>query len=117
MPPSEARKQTTVWNFEKPRKNENHPTCKPLPLLGHIINIVTAPEMTVYDSFLGSGSTLIACEQLNRRCVGLELDEKYATVIIKRYIETVGSADGVTVERAGQIIQYADLVKEVEPKA
>ncbi|GHU76085.1 hypothetical protein FACS1894188_08090 [Clostridia bacterium] len=113
LPPNEARKQTTVWNFDKPHKNENHPTCKPLPLLGHIINIVTAPEMTVYDSFLGSGSTLIACEQMNRRCLGIELDEKYASVIVKRYVETVGSAEWVTVERNGEILKYSEVVKSV----
>ena len=113
LPPSEARKQTTVWEFDKPKKNDSHPTMKPLPLLGHIINIVTAPEMTVYDSFLGSGSTLIACEQMNRRCVGIELDEKYATVIVKRFIETVGCSENVSVERGGQILKYAKVVGNV----
>ncbi|GHV12198.1 methyltransferase [Clostridia bacterium] len=111
LPPDEARKQTTIWNFDKPSRNDLHATMKPLPLLSYIINIVTAPEMTVYDSFLGSGSTLITCEQMSRRCFGLEIDPIYASVIVKRYIETVGNTADVRVERSGEVINFADIAK------
>ena len=66
------------------------------------------------DTFGGSGSTLMACEQLNRVCLTMELDEKYASVILRRYVDDTGDADGVFVERNGESIPYAALVKEVD---
>ena len=66
------------------------------------------------DTFGGSGSTLMACEQMNRICFTMELDEKYASVILRRYVEDTGDADGVYVIREGGKIPYADLVKSVE---
>ena len=63
----------------------------------------------VLDPFGGSGSTLIACEQTNRICHTIELDEKFCDVIVKRYIEQVGSSDGVSVVRDGKTIPYAEL--------
>ena len=68
------------------------------------------------DTFGGSGSTLMACEQMNRICYMMELDEKYASVILRRYVEDTGDAEGVFVTRGGETIPYADLVKEVETK-
>ena len=68
------------------------------------------------DTFGGSGSTLMACEQMNRICYMMELDEKYASVILRRYVEDTGNAEGVYVIRDGQQIPYSDLVKEVETK-
>lgn len=64
---------------------------------------------TATDPFGGSGSTLIACEQLGRICHTIELDEKYCDVIVKRYIEQVGSADTVSVIRDGKTIRFEDL--------
>ena len=68
----------------------------------------------VIDTFGGSGSTLMACEQMNRICFTMELDEKYASVILRRYVEDTRDADGVYVIRNGKKIPYSDLVKEVE---
>ena len=68
----------------------------------------------VIDTFGGSGSTLIACEQLNRICYTMELDPKYASVILRRFVEDTGKADEVYVERNGEKIMYSDLVKEVD---
>ena len=65
------------------------------------------------DTFGGSGSTLMACEQLRRICCTMELDEKYASVILRRYAESADSTDDVYVLRDGERIPYADLVKEV----
>ena len=108
------RKQTTIWHFDKPKRNANHPTSKPLDLLGYPIGNSTQENAVVIDTFGGSGSTLMACEQMNRICYMMELDEKYASVILRRYVEDTGDAEGVYVIRNGQQIPYSDLVKEVE---
>ncbi len=110
------RKQTTIWHFDKPKRNANHPTSKPLDLLGYPIGNSTQENAVVIDTFGGSGSTLMACEQMNRICYMMELDEKYASVILRRYVEDTGDAEGVYVIRNGQQIPYSDLVKEVEAK-
>lgn len=110
------RKQTTIWNFDKPKKNSNHPTSKPLDLLSYPIGNSTQENAVVIDTFGGSGSTLIACEKMNRICYTMELDEKYASVILRRYVEDTGDMDNVYVIRNGKKIPYADLVKEVETK-
>lgn len=108
------RKQTTVWNFAKPRKNSDHPTSKPLDLLGYPITNSTQANAIVLDTFAGSGSTLMACEALNRIAYCMELDEKYASVILRRYAEHTGDAAGVTCLRDGHEYAYLDLVKEVD---
>ena len=108
------RKQTTIWNFAKPKRNADHPTSKPLDLLSYPIGNSTQENAVVIDTFGGSGSTLMACEQMNRICCTMELDEKYASVILRRYVEDTGDADGVYVIRNGEKIPYSDLVKEVE---
>ena len=107
------RKQTTIWNYDKPKRNENHPTSKPLDLLGYPIQNSSQENAIVLDTFGGSGSTLMACEQLGRICYTMELDEKYASVILRRYAEGSGDAGGIHVLRDGERIPYADLVKEV----
>lgn len=107
------RKQTTIWNFDKPKRNKDHPTSKPLDLLGYPLCNSTQENAVVIDTFGGSGSTLMACEAANRICYTMELDEKYASVILRRYVEDTGDADGVFVTRNGQQIPYAELVKEV----
>jgi DNA modification methylase len=103
------RKQTTIWEFEKTKKNTDHPTMKPIPLLAYPIQNSSMSNTLVLDPFGGSGSTLIACEQTDRDCYTIELDEKYCDVIVKRYIKQVGSADGVSVERDGKTYTFADL--------
>lgn len=110
------RKQTTIWNFDKPKRNANHPTSKPLDLLSYPIGNSTQENAVVIDTFGGSGSTMMACEQMNRICCMMELDEKYASVILRRYVEDTGNADDVYVIRDGEKLMYADLVKEVEQK-
>lgn len=109
------RKQTTIWNFAKPKRNANHPTSKPLDLLGYPIGNSTQENAIVIDTFGGSGSTLMACEQMNRTCCTMELDEKYASVILRRYVDDTGNADGVYVIRDGKKLPYTALVKDVEP--
>ena len=108
------RKQTTIWNFDKPKRNENHPTSKPLDLLSYPLKNSTQENAIVLDTFGGSGSTLMACEQTNRICYTMELDEKYASVILRRYVEDTGDGANVYVLRDGEKFMYADLVKEVE---
>jgi DNA modification methylase len=103
------RKQTTIWEFEKPKKNTDHPTMKPVALVAYPILNSSLSNCIVLDPFGGSGSTLIACEQTDRICHTIELDEKYCDVIVKRYIEQVGSTDGVFLLRDGSEIRYSDL--------
>ena len=86
-----GRAEKTVWNFAKPKKNADHPTSKPLDLLAYPIQNSSQANGIVLDTFGGSGSTLIACEQTDRICFMMELDEKYASVILRRYAECRGS--------------------------
>lgn len=104
-----GRKETTIWEFDKPKKNGDHPTMKPVALLAYPIKNSTMTNAVVLDPFGGSGSTLIACEQTERICRTVELDEKFCDVIVKRYIEQVGSAAEVSVLRDGVTIPYAEL--------
>lgn len=104
------RKQTTVWEYDRPKASKDHPTMKPVALMAYPIQNSCMSNCIVLDPFLGSGSTLIACEETNRICYGIELDEKFADVIVKRYIETKGNADGVFLLRDGQKIPYTDVV-------
>ena len=108
------RKQTTIWNFKKPKRNENHPTSKPLDLLGYPIGNSTQENAIVLDTFGGSGSTMMACQQMNRICYSMELDEKYASVILRRAVENGIPQEDIFVERNGETIPYSALVKEVE---
>lgn len=110
------RKQTTIWNFDKPKRNENHPTSKPLDLLSYPLKNSTQENAIVLDTFGGSGSTLMACELSNRICYTMELDEKYASVILRRYVEDTNDGANVYVLRDGEKLMYADLVKEVEER-
>lgn len=79
------RKQTTVIDFQRPYRNGEHPTMKPVGLIEYQIKNNTKNDDIVLDTFLGSGSTLIACEQTNRICYGMELDPIYIDVILRRY--------------------------------
>ena len=105
-----GRKETTIWEFDKPKKNGDHPTMKPIPLLAYPIMNSSMSNAVVLDPFGGSGSTLIACEQTDRICHTIELDEKFCDVIVKRYIEQVGSSDAVSVQRDGLTYKYSELV-------
>lgn len=108
------RKQTTIWNYDKPKRNKNHPTSKPLDLLGYPICNSSQENAIVLDTFGGSGSTMMACEQTNRICCMMELDEKYASVILRRAVEIGIAQEDIFVERGGEKIPYSALVKEVE---
>lgn len=108
------RKQTTIWNYDKPKRSANHPTSKPLDLLGYPICNSSQENSIVLDTFGGSGSTMMACEQTNRICYMMELDPKYASVILRRYVEDTGDEENVYVIRGGERIPYSALAKEVE---
>lgn len=81
------RKQTTILNFDKPLRNEEHPTMKPVPMFCYLIKNSSKQKEIVGDPFLGSGTTLIACEQSWRNCRGIELDPAYVDVDIVRWIK------------------------------
>ena len=109
-----GRKESTIWEFDKPKKNGDHPTMKPIPLIAYPIMNSSMSNCIVLDLFGGSGSTLIACEQTNRVCRLVELDEKFCDVIVKRYIEQVGSSKNVTVQREGVTYRYNEVFEEQE---
>ena len=104
-----GRKETSVWEFEKPKKNADHPTMKPIALLAYPIKNSSMTNSLVLDPFAGSGSTLIACEQTGRICYAIELDEKYCDVIVKRYIEQVGNDKSVKVLRGGKEYSFTEV--------
>lgn len=92
---TDSRKLSNVWFFDKPKANKDHPTMKPIGLCAKGILALSEPEDVVFDPFLGSGSTLIAAEQVGRRCYGCEIDPKYCDVIRKRWWKfTTGNEDG-----------------------
>lgn len=103
------RKQTTIWEYDRPKSSKEHPTMKPVALMAYPIQNSCMSNCIVLDPFLGSGSTLIACEETNRICYGIELDEKFADVIVRRYIEKVGDSDGVFLLRDNVKIPYSEV--------
>ncbi|MFQ9968236.1 MAG: DNA-methyltransferase, partial [Peptoniphilus sp.] len=107
-----GRKESTIWEFDKPRKNGDHPTMKPIPLLSYPIKNSSMINSIVLDPFGGSGSTLIACEQTDRICRMIELDEKFVDVIVNRFIELVGSDKDVSLLRDGKEYKYSEVVKD-----
>lgn len=110
------RKQTTVWEYDKPRSSKDHPTMKPVQLMSYPIKNSTMTNGIVLDPFLGSGSTLIACCETDRVCRGIELDPKFVDCIVKRYIEWAGGRyDDVYVIRDGQKLRF-DEVATFEPQ-
>lgn len=104
-----GRKETSVWEFEKSKKNADHPTMKPIALLAYPIKNSSMTNSLVLDPFAGSGSTLIACEQTGRICYAIELDEKYCDVIVKRYIEQIGNDKSVKVLRGGKEYSFTEV--------
>jgi len=111
------RKQTTIWEFAKPKRSENHPTSKPLNLLSYPIQNSSQENAIVIDTFGGSGSTLMACELTNRICYIMEIDEKYASVILRRYVDNCGNQDNVYCIRNGEKVMYKDVVKDLDNKS
>ncbi|MDU2672825.1 MAG: site-specific DNA-methyltransferase [Clostridium sp.] len=108
------RKQRTTWNFDRPTKSKYHPTMKPIALVAYPITNSSLTNSIVLDPFGGSGSTLIACEQTDRICYTIELDEKYADVIVNRYIEQTGNDEAVYLLRNNEKIKYRDVFKTLE---
>lgn len=84
------RQKIDFWQFDRPFKNDLHPTMKPVALVENAIINSSKNNNIILDLFLGSGSTLIACEKTNRICYGMELDEKYCDVIIARWEQYTG---------------------------
>lgn len=104
-----GRKESTIWEFDKPKKNADHPTMKPIALIAYPILNSSMSNTLVLDAFGGSGSTLIACEQTDRTCYTVELDEKFCDVIVKRYIEQVGTDANVSVQRDGLTYKFSEV--------
>lgn len=107
-----GRRETTIWEFEKPKKNAEHPTMKPIALLAYPITNSSMSNTIILDPFGGSGSTLITCEQTDRSCYTIELDEKFCDVIVKRYIEQVGTDKDVSVLRDGKEYLYSEVTAD-----
>ena len=107
------RKQTTIWEYDRPKSSKDHPTMKPIQLMAYPIQNSSMRGTIVLDPFLGSGSTLIAADQTGRVCYGMELDEKFVDVIVKRYIEVTGDTE-VTVQRNHEVLTYNQVLKELE---
>lgn len=82
--------KTTVWRIDRPSRSTDHPTMKPVNLIQRALINSSKQEDIIADPFLGSGSTLIACEKLGRVCYGMEIDPKYIDVIIQRYVDYTG---------------------------
>lgn len=114
-------KQTTVFEFARIKNSKNdgcgHPSSKPVPLIAYLIKQCTQENGLVLDGFLGSASTLIACEQLNRICYGIELEPKFVDVAVNRYIQQVGISDNVYVIRDGKKLAYDEATAQMEEKA
>lgn len=88
-----SRDQTTIWHIDRPSRSKDHPTMKPLALVGKAIKNSSQPGDVILDLFGGSGTTLIAAEQMKRVCYMMELDPVYVDVIRKRYANTIGAED------------------------
>jgi len=106
-------KQVTVFEFPRIKNSKTeglgHPSSKPVPLIAYLIGLSSQTNGLVLDGFLGSASTLIACEQLNRTCYGIELEPKFVDVAIERYAATVDTYENIFVERDGKTFFYSDL--------
>lgn len=84
------RKQDTLFHFDKPARSEEHPTMKPVALIAAMIANSTAPDDVILDPFIGSGSTLLAAEQLGRRCYGIDIEPEYCAATITRWQNLTG---------------------------
>ena len=108
------RKQTTIWEFDRPTKSKLHPTTKSLPLIAYPMRNSSQENGIVVDLFGGSGSTLMAAEQLNRTACLMEIDPIYASVIVRRYVSNAGSIADVRVIRQGQTLEGAGVYLPTE---
>jgi DNA modification methylase len=104
-----GRNQSTVWQIDRPMASREHPTMKPVALCAKAIENSSKAGDIVLDLFGGSGSTLIACEQLNRTCYMMELDPVYCDVIVQRYINLKGHDGDVYLERGGNKIAFTNV--------
>lgn len=106
-------KQTAVFEFDSIKDSEKegcgHPSSKPVPLIAYLIKQSTQTNGLVLDGFLGSASTLIACEELNRICYGIEIEPKFVDVAVKRYLNLVGSDEEINLLRDGKEYKYEDV--------
>ncbi|RSI19078.1 DNA adenine methyltransferase YhdJ [Streptococcus sanguinis] len=107
------RKQTTIWEYDRPKSSKEHPTMKPVQLMAYPIQNSSMRGTLILDPFLGSGSTLIAADQTGRVCYGIELDEKFVDVIVKRYMEATEKSD-VQLIREGKTLAFEEAVSEYE---
>ena len=105
------RKQTTVWEFDRPTKSSLHPTMKPLPLISYPMRLSSEANSLVLDLFGGSGTTLIAAEQLGRICFMMEIDPKYASAIVRRYAAWKGGMNEIKLVREGKVIDNLEDIK------
>lgn len=101
--PLKDRKQSDVWDVARPKKSEEHPTMKPVELVVRAIENSSKKDNIVIDLFGGSGTTLIAAEQTNRRCRMMELDPRFVDVIVKRYISVTGKKNVVLLRDGKEI--------------
>lgn len=107
------RKQRTVLEFNKQTNNTYNPCQKPLDLIGYLMNNSSKSGDLVLDIFGGSGSTLITAEKLDRVCYTMELDPKYASAIVRRYVDDGGNVLDITCLREGKTYTYSELVKDI----
>lgn len=107
-------KQTAVFEFDGIKDSEKegcgHPSSKPVPLIAYLIKQSTQTNGLVLDGFLGSASTLIACEELNRICYGIEIEPKFVDVAVKRYLNLVGSDKDISLLRDEKKYKYEDAI-------
>lgn len=108
-------KQTSVFEFDSIKDSEKegfgHPSSKPIPLIAYLIKQCTQPNGLVLDGFLGSASTLMACDQMDRICYGVELEPKFVDVAVKRYMSAHNdSTDGIVLLRDGKEMAYEDAI-------
>ena len=108
------RKQTTIWEFDKPTKSKLHPTMKPLPLIAYPMRNSSQVNGVVLDLFGGSGSTLIVAEQLDRTACLMEIDPKYASVIVRRFAAYCGNTDSISVIRNGEKLACKEVYVPTE---
>ena len=103
------RKQTTVWEFDRPSKSKLHPTTKPLPLIAYPMKNSSLVNSIVLDLFGGSGSTLMAAEQMDRVAYLMELDPVYASAIVRRFVAYRGNTEDVYIIRDGQKLPCSEV--------
>lgn len=101
------RKQTTLWHFDKPQRNGIHPTMKPIALMAYPISNSSAPGQIVADFFSGSGSTLMACQHIDRICYAMEIDPQYVTATVLRY-QSMFPTNSIRLYRNNKLLSVED---------